>query len=146
MIALQILIYMYDKIKGTLQLNKITSLRKPPQWTGRLHTWEWQCWPPFLRPLHYTISSLPRGEKLPASPILQKEWRETQRKIPKLVSPTTPQVWFHEDQESQHLLCFSLKNRKSHALCRGFSTVSAQWPDKITASEKARICDLRLNW
>lgn len=104
MIALQILIYMYDKIKGTLHLNKITLLRNP-------HSGQADCvrrtnsagLPSYgLRTtpsLHY-----PGGKNSPLVPSFRRSEEKPNERL---------QSWFHQP----HLKCGSMRTKNPSTYC-----------------------------
>lgn len=87
---------------------------------------------------HFTVFSLPKWEKFSHHPLFQEELRETKQKIQKLVLPSTSSVVLRGQKIPTLQMNQMLSIGVSSCMYNGWT--------RITASEKARICDLRLNW
>lgn len=129
---------MYDKIKGTLHLNKIASPRKHT--VDKPTTYTRATLGPSLprTSTHFTVFSLPKWEKFSHHPLFQEELRETKQKIQKLVLPSTSSAVLQGHKIPTLQMNQMLSIGVSSCMYNGWT--------RITASEKARICDLRLNW
>lgn len=136
---------MYDKTKGTLHLNKIASPRKhtvdkPTTYTrpAVLHSNPALAFsflgPPYsLQSFHYSS-----GKNSSIIPFFKRNQEKPNKKFESWFCHP-PQVWFYEDTKIPTL-------QMNQMLSIGVSSCMYNGWSRITASEKARICDLRLNW
>lgn len=87
----------------------------------------------FTQSFHY-----PSGENSPIIPFFKRNQEKPNKKF-KSWFCYPPPVWFYEDKKIPTL-------QMNQMLSIGVSSCMYNGWTRITVSEKARICDLRLNW
>lgn len=130
MVSLKILIYMYDKIKGTLHLNKITSLRnhtvdKPTTYIQAevLHKWPALVSLP-MTAIHVTQSShYPSGKNPPMIPFFKKNQEKPNKRFKSWFRHPLQVWWFYEDKKNPNV------TNESNVIHRGFF-MYVQWLGK----------------
>lgn len=86
----------------------------------------------------YTIFSLPKWENSPIIPFFKRNQEKPNKRFKSWFHHPL-QVWFYKDKKIPTLQTNQmLSTEVSSCMYNGWT--------RITASEKARICDLRLNW